>query len=86
MKARGGATVFMDFLQNIKGKTIAGAYCVRAKPGTPVSTPLLWDELDDVEGPGQFTIRNVPDRLRETGDLWGRAIKKKNSLKAFLER
>jgi bifunctional non-homologous end joining protein LigD len=86
VKARGNAMVYVDFLQNIKGKTIAGAYCVRAKPGAPVSTPLDWDELEDVESPSQFTIRNVPDRLGKIGDLWGPAMKRKNSLKAFLER
>lgn len=86
VKARGGATVYVDFLQNIKGKTIAGAYCVRAKPGAPVSTPLLWEELADGLDPRDFTIANVPDRLREIGDVWGSAMKRKNSLKALLER
>jgi bifunctional non-homologous end joining protein LigD len=86
VKARGGATVYVDYLQNIKGKTIAGAYCVRAKPGAPVSTPLLWDELVDGLDPRDFTVANVPDRLREMGDVWSPAMKRKNSLKLLLER
>ncbi|MDQ6717980.1 MAG: DNA ligase D [Gemmatimonadota bacterium] len=86
VKSRGAAMVYVDFLQNIKGKTIAGAYCVRAKPGAPISTPLLWDELDDDLDPKDFTIRSVPDRFREVGDVWSREMKKKNSLKRLLER
>jgi bifunctional non-homologous end joining protein LigD len=86
VKARGGATVYVDFLQNIKGKTIASAYCVRAKPGAPVSTPLLWDELDEGLDPRDFTIATVPDRLREVGDVWSKEVKRKNSLKPLLER
>ena len=86
VKARGGATVYVDFLQNIKGKTIAGAYCVRAKAGAPVSTPLTWDELDAGLDPRDFTIANIPQRLRDVGDVWGPAMKKRNSLKPLLER
>jgi bifunctional non-homologous end joining protein LigD len=40
VKSRGAATVYVDYLQNIQGKTVAGPYCVRAKPGATVSTPL----------------------------------------------
>ena len=86
VKARGAAAVYVDFLQNIKGKTVAGAYCVRAKPGAPVSTPLLWEELDDDIAPHDFTIRNVPKRLREVGDVWAPAMKKRNSLELLLKR
>jgi len=86
VKARGVSIVYVDYLQNIKGKTIAGAYCVRAKPGAPVSTPLSWEELGEGLDPRDFTIATVPDRLRKTGDLWGPAMHKKNSLKALLER
>jgi bifunctional non-homologous end joining protein LigD len=86
VKARGSAMVYVDFLQNIKGKTIASAYCVRAKPGAPVSTPLLWDELDDDLDPRDFTITTVPDRLRKVGDVWNEEMKRKNSLKPLLER
>lgn len=86
VKARGSATVYVDYLQNIKGKTIASAYCVRARPGAPVSTPLRWDELVTGLDPRDFTITNVPDRLRTMGDVWSRAMKTKNSLKSLLER
>ena len=86
VKARGGATVYVDYLQNIKGKTIASAYCVRAKQAATVSTPLLWEELDEGLDPREFTIESVPDRLLKMGDVWSPAMKKKNSLKLLLER
>ena len=44
-----GPRVFIDHNQNVAGKTIASVYSVRPLPGAPVSTPLLWDEIDDVE-------------------------------------
>jgi hypothetical protein len=45
VKRRPRGTVYVDYLQNILGKTVAGVYAVRAKPGGTVSTPLSWDEL-----------------------------------------
>ena len=84
VKARGGATVYVDYLQNIKGKTVAGPYCVRARPGATVSTPLDWDELTEDLEPRNFNIANAPDRFAKVGDIWGAAMKKKNSLKALV--
>ncbi|HWL40923.1 MAG TPA: DNA ligase D [Gemmatimonadaceae bacterium] len=84
VKARGGATVYVDYLQNIKGKTVAGPYCVRAKPGARVSTPLEWTELTEDLDPRDFTIANAPDRFEKVGGIWGEAMKKKNSLRALV--
>ncbi len=86
VKARGATTVYVDFLQNIIGKTVAGAYSVRARPEPTVSTPLAWDELDDDLDPRKFTIDTVPSRFENVGDLWSPALKKKNSLRALLKR
>jgi bifunctional non-homologous end joining protein LigD len=86
VKSRGAATVYVDYLQNIKGKTIAGAYCVRARPGAPVSTPLKWNELDGRIDPRDFTIRNVAARVKKMGDIWATAMRRTNSLKALLGR
>jgi bifunctional non-homologous end joining protein LigD len=84
VKARGGATVYVDYLQNIQGKTVAGPYCVRAKPGATVSTPLEWSELTDDLDPRDFHIGNAPDRFEKTGDIWNEAMRKKNSLRALV--
>jgi DNA ligase D-like protein (predicted ligase)/DNA ligase D-like protein (predicted polymerase)/DNA ligase D-like protein (predicted 3'-phosphoesterase) len=63
--------VYMDFLQNGKGKTMSCAYSLRPREGATASTPLHWDELNDKN----FTVKNyniktLPKRVREMGDLW----------------
>ncbi len=83
VKARGATTVYVDYLQNIIGKTVAGAYSARANPYALVSTPLEWDELTDDLDPREFTIETAPKRFSEVGDIWAHAMKKKNSLKAL---
>ena len=63
-------TVYVDFLQNIMGKTLATAYSARASNYAGVSTPLAWKELDEAVDPRDFTIRTAPARFRAAGDLW----------------
>ncbi|MFL5638706.1 MAG: DNA ligase D [Gemmatimonadaceae bacterium] len=84
VKARGGATVYVDYLQNIQGKTVAGPYCVRAKPGATISTPLTWDELTDDLDPRGFHLGNAAERFETIGDVWNEAMRKKNSLRALV--
>jgi bifunctional non-homologous end joining protein LigD len=83
VRARGATTVYVDFLQNIIGKTVAGAYSARANPEAMVSTPLEWDELTDDLVPRKFTIETAPARFEKVGDIWAAALKKPNSLKAL---
>lgn len=73
------AAVYLDYLQNARGKSVACAYCVRAKAGATVSTPLRWSELGDALDPGSFTIRSVPERLEELGDIWSDAMRRANN-------
>jgi bifunctional non-homologous end joining protein LigD len=63
-------TVYVDFLQNILGKTLATAYSARASEFAGVSAPLTWTEVDRKVDPRDFTIRTAPARFREVGDLW----------------
>jgi bifunctional non-homologous end joining protein LigD len=63
-------TVYVDYLQNILGKTLATAYSARASDFAGVSTPLTWKEIDEGVDPGDFTVRSAPARFREVGDLW----------------
>ncbi len=84
VKARGAATVYVDYLQNIIGKTVAAAYSARANPDALVSTPLDWAELDDDLDPRDFTIETAPDRFARKGDIWAAQLKKKNSLRALV--
>ena len=65
-----GKTVYVDYLQNIPGKTLATAYSARASQYAGVSTPLTWKEVDAGVEREAFTIETMPARLREVGDLW----------------
>jgi bifunctional non-homologous end joining protein LigD len=84
VKARSEAAVYVDYLQNIIGKTVAAAYSARANPDAMVSTPLEWSELDDDLDPREFTIETAPARFEEKGDIWAAQLKKKNSLRALV--
>jgi DNA ligase D len=65
---RGEGKVFLDYNQNARDRTIAAAYSVRGKPWGPVSAPVMWDELPDVEM-NDFTIATMPARFAELGDV-----------------
>jgi bifunctional non-homologous end joining protein LigD len=65
-----GQKVYVDYLQNIEGKSLACAYSARASEFAGASTPLTWEEIDAGVSPADFTIRNLPDRLATVGDLW----------------
>ncbi|NUQ20306.1 MAG: DNA ligase D [Gemmatimonadaceae bacterium] len=80
---RSPKSVYVDYLQNIRGKSIAGAYCVRAKPGATVSTPLEWKELTDDLDIREFTVETAPARFNKVGDLWNPALKRRNSAAAL---
>jgi DNA primase len=60
--------LFVDYNQNARDHTIASAYSVRGVPEATVSTPITWDEVDDVE-PRECTIATVPERFARLGDL-----------------
>ena len=62
--------MYLGFLQNRPGATIAGPYSLRPKPGATVSMPLHWDEVKPGLKMRDFTIFNSVDRVKETGDLF----------------
>jgi bifunctional non-homologous end joining protein LigD len=62
--------VYLDWLQNGEGKTLAAPYCVRPVPRARVSTPLRWAEVRRGLDPAKFSIRSLPKRLGKVGDLW----------------
>ncbi len=63
--------LFLDYLRNSYAQTAVAPYSVRAKPGAPVATPLLWEELGESSmRSDRFSIRNVFDRLDRRGDPW----------------
>jgi bifunctional non-homologous end joining protein LigD len=69
--------VFVDFGQNTRDHTIAGAYSVRPTADARVSAPLFWDEVEDVE-PEAFTVETMRARVEAVGDpmrgMWRRAV------------
>jgi bifunctional non-homologous end joining protein LigD len=67
LRDRGGK-VYVDYLQNGFGKTIAAPFSVRPKPGAPVSTPLAWNEVTARLDPARHTIKTVPDRFARRAD------------------
>ncbi|MEH3033067.1 MAG: non-homologous end-joining DNA ligase [Aeromicrobium erythreum] len=67
-KDRDPTQLFVDYNQNARDHTIAAAYSVRGRPDGRVSTPVRWDEVDDLE-PQDFTIATVPARFAALGDL-----------------
>lgn len=87
VKRRRPKTVYVDYLQNIPGKTLACAYSARASAFAGVSTPLTWDEVDDDISPMDFTIKTIEARVRQVGDLWaGLRTSPPADLAAALER
>ena len=66
-KEERGESVFVDFNQNAKDRTVASAYSVRPLPDARVSTPLTWEEMRTAR-PGQFTVATVTERYAGIGD------------------
>lgn len=85
VKARGNK-IYIDFLQNRKGQTLAAAYSVRPKPGATVSTPLRWEEVKAGLHPSQFTIKNIFHRLEKNGDLFKPVLGKGIDIYKCLDR
>jgi bifunctional non-homologous end joining protein LigD len=62
--------IYLDYLQNRRGQTLASVYSLRPKNGAPVSMPLEWEEVKVGLKPTDFNIHNALERLKEKGDLF----------------
>ncbi|HEY8387762.1 MAG TPA: non-homologous end-joining DNA ligase, partial [Parasegetibacter sp.] len=69
LKKRGNM-IYLDYLQNRRGQTIASVYSLRPRPGATVSAPLNWNEVKKGVRPSDFNIYNMTERLRNTGDIF----------------
>ena len=79
--------VYLDYLQNGHGKLIAAPFCVRPKPGAPVSMPLEWEEVEDGLAIDQHTIRTAPARMGRLGrDPLAPVLEEEADLVQALER
>ena len=84
-KEERGEAVFVDYNQNARDRTIASPYSVRPKPGAPVSAPLAWEELTEVQ-PEDFTVATMPDRFADVGDRFAAIDEVQHSLDPLLDR
>ena len=75
--------VFLDYNQNVRGKTLVSIYSPRPSPEATVSVPVRWDELGKVY-PTDFTILTAPGRLTNMGDIWGNILKAKVDLEDLM--
>lgn len=78
--------VYLDYLQNSKGQTLAAPYSVRPKPGAKVSTPLAWSEVNAKLDPANYTIKTIFKRLDKKGDLWLPVLKKRVNIATIMRR
>ncbi len=83
-KEERGETVFVDYNQNARDRTIASAYSLRRTARATVSAPLRWEELADDLDPDDFTLTTFPARYAEVGDLWAGRGERAHSLEPFL--
>ncbi len=85
LSKRSKSHIYLDYLQNKSGATLACAYSLRPRPGAPVSTPLEWKEVKSSLDPLQFNIRNTLKRLERKGDLFAPVLRRGINMKKALE-
>ncbi len=83
-KEERGARVFIDYNQNNRDRTIAGAWSLRPRPGAPVSTPMSWSRLAQVRDPAEFNLLTVVNHLGD-GDPWADINEVEYPLEPLLE-
>jgi bifunctional non-homologous end joining protein LigD len=84
VKRRKPHEVYVDYLQNIRGKTVASVYSPRPRRCAPVSTPLRWEEFRRPIDPSRFTIKTIFKRLEKHGDLFEKALTDRQDISGFL--
>lgn len=81
-----GPKIYIDWLQNRTGQTLASVYSLRPVPGASVSTPLEWKEVNHKLSPKQFTIKNIFARIKKKGDLFLPVLNELNSIETALKK
>lgn len=81
-----GNKIYIDYLQNSRGQTIASAYSVRPAAGAQVSAPVLRKEIKKGLYPSQFTIFNMEKRINKMGDIFYLASKKSINIASCLKK
>jgi bifunctional non-homologous end joining protein LigD len=84
--AKRSGKIFFDHNMNARGKTLASIYSPRATPEANISAPITWDELESGKiYPTDFTMKTMPARLLERGDLWSNILHEKRDLQIVLQ-
>jgi bifunctional non-homologous end joining protein LigD len=78
--------LYLDYLQNVVGKTVVSVYSIRERKKAPVSTPLHWPEVRRGLTPEKFHLRNVAARLARVGDLWRPALEDRQRIEPALAK
>lgn len=84
LKKRNGK-IYLDYLQNRRGQTLAAPYCVRPKKGAPVSAPLLWKEVKPGLKILDFNIQNMQARVEKVGDLYHPVLQKEIDMESAID-
>ncbi|HWS87305.1 MAG TPA: non-homologous end-joining DNA ligase [Pyrinomonadaceae bacterium] len=86
-RKRGAGMIYVDHMQNARGKSVVAPYSVRPKPGATVSAPLEWKEVERKKiKTSDFHIGNMLRRVERKGDLFGPVLKKRQRLEGVFER
>ena len=86
LQKRGNKHIYMDYLQNRKGQTIASVYSLRPKTGATVSMPLHWKEVKQGLTPKEFTIHNIAQLVKKRGDIFKGVLDKGIDLERCLKK
>ncbi|PRZ43682.1 DNA ligase D-like protein (predicted polymerase) [Antricoccus suffuscus] len=81
---RGESSVFLDYNQNLRDRSVASAWSVRARAGAPVSTPMTWERLAETTSPHAFNVTTVVDYLAD-GDPWAGMNETANDITPLLD-
>lgn len=73
--------VYVDWMQNARGKSLAAVFTARAKPQATVSMPLTWKQIEQGVRISDFTVKNVPALLKKNGDAWSDFFYQRQKLK-----
>jgi len=76
--------VYVDWMQNARGKSLASVFTARAKPKATISMPLTWKQIEKGVKISDFTVKNVPALLEKNGDAWSDFLDKRQKLKLLM--
>jgi bifunctional non-homologous end joining protein LigD len=86
-RRRGRGMIYVDHMQNARGKSVVAPYSVRPRPGATVSAPLEWREVERKKiVTADFHIKNMLRRVERKGDLFARVLKRRQKLEGVFER